>query len=116
MEDLSATVLWAKQEYADAELGDRRRTARAVQIAAQAAAGPEPTVSKTFGRTANAEAAFRFVENDAVSVDKLAAAAHRSGTSMRRIVDRNRSDRWDERTRARREGPARLRPVEQPYG
>ena len=78
MEDLSATVLWAKQEYADAELGDRRRTARAVQIAAQAAAGPEPTVSKTFGRTANAEAAFRFVENDAVSVDKLAAAAHRA--------------------------------------
>lgn len=73
-----AATAWAREEFGDAKLNDERRTARVVRIAAGALKRPGSTVARTFGRTAAAEAAFRFVENDAVPVDELASAAHRA--------------------------------------
>lgn len=69
---------WATEEFGDARLGDARRTTRVVRMAAAALKRPAPSVSKTFGRSAAAEAAFRLVENDSVSVEELASAAHRA--------------------------------------
>lgn len=73
-----AAEAWAREEFGDAELGDARRTSRVVRIAAGALRRPRPTVAGTFGRTAAAEGAFRLLENDGVSVDELASAAHRA--------------------------------------
>ena len=78
MEELNAATRWAQEEYGDAALGSRRRTKRAMQIVALAAARPGATIAKTFGRTAAAEGAFRFVENSNVSPEELAAAPHRA--------------------------------------
>jgi hypothetical protein len=78
MEELSAASLWATQEFGDAALGSKRRTDRVVLSAALAAARPGPTVAKTFGRTAAAQGAFRFVQNELISVEALAAAPHRA--------------------------------------
>lgn len=77
-----AAEAWALEEFGDAKLGDARRTARVVRVAAGALKRPGPTVARTFGRTAAAEAAFRLMENDAVPVGELASAAHR-GTARR---------------------------------
>jgi hypothetical protein len=54
-------------------------------MAAEASRRPGPTITRTFGTTAAAEAAFRFVENDAVRSGELAAAAHRA--AARRCAD-----------------------------
>lgn len=69
---------WAREEFGDARLGSARRTSRVVEIAAGALRRPRPTIAGTFGRTAAAEGTFRLLENDSVSVDELAKAAHRA--------------------------------------
>jgi hypothetical protein len=77
MEDATARD-WAREEFGHARLGDARLTARLVQTAEGAASRPSSTILRTFGRTAEAEGAFRFVENDRVSVDALADASHKA--------------------------------------
>ena len=76
---------WAKDEFGDACLGDARRTGRVVRMAREAARRPAPTISKTFGRSAAAEAAFRLVENPDVSVDELASALTSALAAARRV-------------------------------
>lgn len=80
MEDAAARD-WAREEFGHAKLGDARLTARLVRTAAGAASRPSATILRTFGRTSEAEGAFRFVENDRVSVDALADASHSAAAS-----------------------------------
>ena len=72
------TLLWATQEFGNAALGDDRRTQRAVCMAAAVAAHPAGKVTQVFTQSAGREGAFRFLENNHVSVPALAAAAHQA--------------------------------------
>lgn len=57
---------WAQSEFGHADLGDVRRTARLVDLAAEAAGRPAGTVTKACTSSASREGAFRLLENDAV--------------------------------------------------
>lgn len=66
---------WAEQTYGAAELGDVRRRARLVAMAARVAERPAGTVTEVFPRSAEREGAFRLLENPAVAAHAVAAAA-----------------------------------------
>lgn len=70
---------WAREEFRSAELGDARRTLRLVKIAERAAERPGGRISYVFPAGAERQAAYDFVEADAVDaaaiVDAMGAAA-----------------------------------------
>lgn len=69
------SIGWAREEFGHAELGDQRRRARLIEMAAQAARSPHGKVTAVFGQSAAREAAFRFVESEQFSHRALLAAA-----------------------------------------
>lgn len=71
------TATWARDEFADAELGDRRRVARLQTIAVAVATAPAGTISSCIVDPAEREAAFRYVENDDISAEAMLAASAR---------------------------------------
>lgn len=77
-----AHLRWSKKEFGDADLGDRRRTARLVAIGAQVAAQPAGRITQVFSDAAGREGTYRFVENDGVDADAIAQAVRRS-TALR---------------------------------
>jgi hypothetical protein len=79
--DLScrALTVWAREEFAHARLGDRRRTERLVRIAECVAQHPAGTVTEVFAsRRKDREAAYDFLENEAISAEAIASAHHRA--------------------------------------
>jgi hypothetical protein len=54
---------WARREFGAAQLGDPRRTERAVELAARAAERPAGTVTGVVQGDAAREGAFRFLRN-----------------------------------------------------
>jgi hypothetical protein len=70
---------WAAEEFGTAELGDSRRTERLVTLAAEAAASRGGVIAKACRTPATREGAFRFVENQAFSAERVIAAATRAG-------------------------------------
>ncbi len=71
-------IEWAASEFGTAKLGDARRTARLVALAAEAAATPSGTVSGACRTSASREGAFRFVESDAVCPREVIGAMARA--------------------------------------
>src|SRR5215207_3780834 len=70
---------WARQEFGHARLGDVRRTARAVALAARLCQRPDAAVTRVFaGRPAERQAAYEFLDNDAVSAGALREAVARA--------------------------------------
>jgi hypothetical protein len=69
------TADWAYENFGHAEVGDPRRVARLVSMAAQAASTPAGRVTEVFKSSAEREGAFRLLESAAVSADRVAAAA-----------------------------------------
>jgi ribonuclease HI len=67
---------WAREQFGDAELGDRRRVDRLVQVAARAARGPAGTVTAVFETSAEREGAFRMLESTKVTSDAVGQASH----------------------------------------
>jgi hypothetical protein len=67
---------WAQQEFGGAQLGDPRRTARAVELAARVMECPAGTVTAVVQRDAAREAAFRFLRNAHVGVGALGRSSH----------------------------------------
>jgi Transposase DNA-binding/Transposase DDE domain len=65
---------WAAGSFGHAELGDARRTARLVELAAEVARRPAGTVMKACASSASREGAFRLLENDAVHPEAVRAA------------------------------------------
>ena len=57
---------WAVQEFADAELGDVRRTKRLVELAGVLAQHPTAALPEACGDGAMLQAAYRFFTNDAI--------------------------------------------------
>lgn len=62
---------WAHMEFSRTVLGDARRTARLVSIAAAAARRPAGLLTRVFQSPADREAAYRFVESDLISADAI---------------------------------------------
>jgi Transposase DNA-binding/Transposase DDE domain len=64
---------WAEGEFGDADLGDKRRTRRLVQLATEVATRPAGTVTRACPSSASREAAFRLLENTAVRPEAVRA-------------------------------------------
>jgi hypothetical protein len=75
---------WAEREFGDAELGDKRRTKRLVEIAAGALRRPAGRVTEVFGTDAERQGAYDFLENEEVGAGDVLAAAVRA--TVRRIA------------------------------
>jgi hypothetical protein len=73
--DLHREWNWAADEFAAAQLGDARRTARLVGMAAAAVRRPGGRVTDVFRDSAALEGAYRLLENDDVSADAITEAA-----------------------------------------
>ena len=65
MSDLLDTTSWAVTEFADADLGDLRRTQRLVQLAHALAQRPGAALPEACGSGAMLKAAYRFFTNAA---------------------------------------------------
>jgi len=64
---------WAQIEFGFAQLGDRRRTKRLVNIAQHLAANPGGTLPQAFPHWAELKAAYRLLDGPGVSFDKILA-------------------------------------------
>src|SRR5688572_696030 len=65
---------WASENFGQAEVGEPRRVARLVSMAAQAARTPAGRVTEVFQSSAEREGAFRLLESAAVSAERVADA------------------------------------------
>lgn len=74
---LSTPTQWAQSEFALAALGERRRTARLVTIAAKLAAQPAGTLPQAFGTWAELKAAYRFFSRPRLGPEQILAPHHR---------------------------------------
>jgi hypothetical protein len=84
MVDVGAAT-WAGQEYGLAELGDARRTARVVAMAARVAERPAGKVTEAFPTSAEQQGAYGLLENELVRVESLIDAA--ASACARRCAD-----------------------------
>jgi hypothetical protein len=75
---VSGLQSWAEEEFGDADLGDLRRTKRAVELAAAMARCPGGRVTSVLRTPAAQEAAFRLLRNVAVDEAELARSSHQA--------------------------------------
>src|SRR2546423_11937211 len=71
MSDLLDATSWAVTEFADADLGDLRRTQRLVQLAHVLAQRPGAALPEACGSGAMLKAAYRFFTNDDIAPDDI---------------------------------------------
>ena len=71
MHGLLDDTSWAVREFADAELGDPRRTQRVVELATALAQHPTASLPEACGTGAMLKAAYRFFSNDAIEPQDL---------------------------------------------
>jgi len=71
MSSLFDDTPWAVREFADAELGDLRRTQRVVELATALAQHPTASLPEACGTGAMLKAAYRFFSNDAIAPQDL---------------------------------------------
>ena len=76
------TAHWASDEFAGAALGDERRVQRLISIATDFAAQPGASIPQACGSWAQAKAAYRFFDNDAIEPEQM-LAAHAQATRER---------------------------------
>ena len=69
MSDLLDATSWAITEFADADLGDLRRTQRLVQLAHALAQRPGAALPEACGSGAMLKAAYRLFTNDDIAPD-----------------------------------------------
>lgn len=74
MKDDQSARDWARETFGDACLGDPRRTDRLVAVAAGVALNPAGKVTQVFEGSAAREGAFRLLENESVSRDRVSEA------------------------------------------
>ena len=82
MSDLLETTSWAVTEFADADLGDLRRTQRLVDLAHALAQRPGAALPEACGSGAMLKAAYRFFANDDIAPDDI-LQSHIEATSSR---------------------------------
>lgn len=71
-------VVWARQEFGTATLGDLRRQDRLIAIAAGVAKQPRGTVAEIFQTEAEREATYRFIENEAIVPSAIGEPTYRA--------------------------------------
>lgn len=71
---MSDAKRWAESEFGQVQLGDRRRTRRLVQLAADVASRPAGRITQVCGTGAAREGAFRWLESRAVDHRPVARA------------------------------------------
>lgn len=77
------TQMWARQQFGLCELGDRRRTQRAVSLAASLASSVGDSIPRIFKHdSAGHEAAYRFARNNDIAYEELVRGGGR-GTATR---------------------------------
>ena len=64
---------WARNEFGRAHLGDKRRTSRLVDMATAFAAKPGKPLPEVFGNWTELKAAYRFVDNDEATYERVIA-------------------------------------------
>ena len=67
MSSLSDDTSWAVHEFAEAELGDLRRTKRLIELATVLAQNPRASLPEASGNSAMLKAAYRFFANEAIA-------------------------------------------------
>lgn len=77
---------WAKEQFGSAELGDKRRTDRAVQVATRMACNPAASIPRQAGSFHDAKATYRMFDCDDVTFEGLiephmASVRQRAGAS-----------------------------------
>ena len=81
---------WAAAELGAARLGDARRTARLVRLAAAVGAQPSASLPQACGDVAGAKAAYRFLANDGVDAQEIVAchvgATHRRAAAVEVVL------------------------------
>src|SRR5438270_12735408 len=78
LEDNAELRKWAEQEFGQARLHDQRRTERLIRMASQAAAHPAGQISAVFTTDSEREAAYDWLENEAISPSAVAQACYRA--------------------------------------
>lgn len=73
---------WALAEFGQAELGDKRRTARLVELASVLGSRPQVSLPQACADPARLKAAYRFFSNEAIEVSAL-LASHVAATQER---------------------------------
>src|SRR5215510_14558797 len=68
-------VGWATQEFRRANVGDERRKKRLIRVAATTATRPAGRITQVFRTSAEREAAYRLLQNDAISSTELSRAS-----------------------------------------
>jgi len=74
----TASPGWVHREFAGARLGDRRLQARLLQLAGAFFARPQANIPQACGSTAAAKAAYRFFDNQRVTMDALLEPHHQA--------------------------------------
>ena len=74
--------LWAQEELAEADFGDKRLTKRFIQIVSDIAAQPEASIPQACGDEGATKATYRFLDNENVTPEAI-RASHRSKTVER---------------------------------
>ena len=72
------TAAWAFEEFGDAQLGDPRRTARLVGVAARAAEQPTGRLTEIFQDRAELEGAYRLIESPHVDEQAVGDTVYRA--------------------------------------
>lgn len=81
----SAETNWAVTEFAEAELGDARRTQRVIALATQLAQNPQAGLPEACGSRAALKAAYRVFDNEAIVPEEL-LASHVAATLERTVT------------------------------
>ena len=80
MSSLSDDTTGAVHEFAEAELGDLRRTKRLIELATILAQNPRASLPEARGNSAMLKAAYRFFANEAIEPqDIIHGFDHRAG-------------------------------------
>lgn len=79
---LTEEAEWAIEEFGQAELGDKRRTARLVELASVLGSRPQVSLPQACADPARLKAAYRFFANEAIDVSAL-LASHVGATQER---------------------------------
>ena len=70
-EKVKEAVDWAEKELSQAKLGDQRRVERLITIARDFYARPQANIPQACGSNAKTKAAYRFLENEHVTMEKI---------------------------------------------
>jgi K+-sensing histidine kinase KdpD len=78
MNERAEAEAWAEEQFGAAALGDSRRTARLVRVAARAAESPSGKLSEVFASKRELDAAYDFIEREQTKVEQLEQAVGRA--------------------------------------